>query len=204
MVSWPRGRVPFAVDELIEAARAIDRAALNGDTGDVASAHEIVETLAAYVDSLPVDRQPRVARGLVAALGERRRFTSTVPLKTLRTRAVEPARTSPVKPMVRADGGLESLAARVLRRLGLAQALRELGPNAQRSYAYHRLVGRRVEGVATADDLDDEVALAAEFAPAAAAEIRHSAEFASQKQSDIAGEARAAVPLADAPRWRAR
>jgi len=90
MMSWPRGTVPFAVDELIEAARAIDRAALSGDPSDVASAQEIVGivgALAAYVDSLPADQQPSVASGLVAALGERQRFTSTVALKT---RAVAP------------------------------------------------------------------------------------------------------------------
>jgi len=86
-------------------------------------------------------------------------------------------------PMARADGGLEPLAARVLRRLGFAQLLRELGPNAQRSCAYYRLVGRRLEGVGTAEDLDDEVALAAELGPAAAAEVQHNAELASQLRS---------------------
>jgi hypothetical protein len=91
-VNWPRGTVPFAVDELVEAAQTMDRAALSGNAGDVLIALEIVTMLTAYVDSLPVDQQRRVASALVAALGERKRFTSTVLLKTSRNRAVEPGR----------------------------------------------------------------------------------------------------------------
>ncbi len=99
MVSWPRGAAPFAVDELIEAARAIDRAALSGDAGEVVSAQEIVGIVGAlteYVASLPTDQQPMVASGLVAALGERQRFTSMVALKT---RALAPTKREAPEPV---------------------------------------------------------------------------------------------------------
>jgi len=81
---WPQGTVPFAVDQLIEAGRVLDRAALVGQAIDTSKAREVVETLAAYVASLPTAQQPHVASRLVAALAERQQFRSAVPLKTRR------------------------------------------------------------------------------------------------------------------------
>ena len=55
-----------------------------GQPIDTSRAREVVETLAAYVASLPTAQQPYVASRLVAALAERQQFRSAVPLKTRR------------------------------------------------------------------------------------------------------------------------
>lgn len=83
-VIWPLGDAPFTVDELIEAGRALDRAAREGLPVDVAQAVEVADTLSAYVASLPADEQQAAARALVEALAERPRYEATVRLKGAR------------------------------------------------------------------------------------------------------------------------
>ncbi len=77
-MTWPRGSVPFAVEETIEAGRALELAVLAGEPVDHARAHDVLCTLEAYVASLPDVEQRAVSLRLVAALGERRRFVATV------------------------------------------------------------------------------------------------------------------------------
>ena len=78
MSAWPQAAVPFAVDELLEHGRALDHAARLGGPANRGDAQEIVDTLSAYVTSLPPDGQADVARRLVEELAKRTRFTPTV------------------------------------------------------------------------------------------------------------------------------
>lgn len=78
MSVWPIGSALFAVDELIAAGRALDRAAQEGKPVNTANACTVVDTLAAYIASLPAETQATVSRRLVEALNERLRFTPTV------------------------------------------------------------------------------------------------------------------------------
>lgn len=78
MSTWPLGSAPFAVDDLIDAGRALDRAATEGKLVNATHAATVVNTLAAYVASLPAEVQAGVSRRLVEALTERQRFVSTV------------------------------------------------------------------------------------------------------------------------------
>jgi hypothetical protein len=76
--AWSLTAVPFAVNELLERGRALDHAARLGEPVDRAEAQEIVDSLSAYVASLPPDDQAEVAQRLVAELAKRMRFTPTV------------------------------------------------------------------------------------------------------------------------------
>lgn len=85
-MTWPQSSVPFAVTDLINAGRALNHAAANGQVVDYAKATEIVNTLSTYVASLPQAEQAAVSKRLVAALAEPKRFTPTVAPRKARAR----------------------------------------------------------------------------------------------------------------------
>jgi hypothetical protein len=76
--AWPQGQIRLAVDDLIEAGRQLDDGARRGEPVDRAEAQEVVDSLSAYVASLPPDDRAEVARRLVAELSNRLRFTPTM------------------------------------------------------------------------------------------------------------------------------
>jgi hypothetical protein len=72
------------VDELLERGRTLDHAAHLGEPVDRTEAREVVDSLSAYVASLPPGDQGEVARCLVVELSKRLRFTPTVQPKAQR------------------------------------------------------------------------------------------------------------------------
>lgn len=77
-MTWPQGAVPFAVDELVASARALDAAAARGERVDVRVAYELVTTLSAYVDGLPDDVRAATSRRLVAEMQKPVGYRATV------------------------------------------------------------------------------------------------------------------------------
>lgn len=69
---------PFAVDDLIAAGRALNAAAERGEVANVKKAQEVVDTLSAYVASLPPADQQAIAKDLVEKLAQPMQFTATV------------------------------------------------------------------------------------------------------------------------------
>lgn len=75
-MTWPAGAVPFSVEELIAAGRALDDRP--GEPVAAAAAREVVAALAAYVASLAPVEQATTARALIARLTGPLRFEATV------------------------------------------------------------------------------------------------------------------------------
>jgi hypothetical protein len=76
--AWPQGQTSVPIDDLIEAGRRLDGAALRGALVDRSEALEIVHRLSAYVSGLSPHDQAVVAWRLVAELAKRPRFSPTV------------------------------------------------------------------------------------------------------------------------------
>lgn len=87
-MTWPLGDAHFTVDDLLAAGRVLDRTAADGLPVDVAQALEVVDTLSAYVASLPAGQQQETVRRLVEALvvGEGRKDYAVRPIEARRRR----------------------------------------------------------------------------------------------------------------------
>lgn len=76
---WPQGEIPFAVDEILDEMRAVERDVMADlRPPDPVTVRALHTTITAYLLSLPVSIQDATAEKVIAALYGRRDYTASV------------------------------------------------------------------------------------------------------------------------------